>query len=214
MRDLFERFRVPAKPGATRATGVTVPTKPNDFDHLRAWAAVARGLAGLGNMGNTGPSAERADGNPLQATADGNTDVALLPKVAVASGTEAVDDKSKLDKASEHPLPVLPTLPSERTPSRDVARAQALLAEAFERIAGWWIEGAELPPAELEVEIDRALLAGDLIGLCAALRVYEQAARDRCAAAARLPEGWFESFRHPTDGDFDSDNGEARMAMP
>lgn len=57
----------------------------------------------------------------------------------------------------------------------------ALLTTTFERIAAFWIEGAELPPTELEHDIDRAVLAGDLAALSAALSIYEQAARHACA---------------------------------
>lgn len=61
----------------------------------------------------------------------------------------------------------------------------ALLSETFERIASWWVEGADLPPAELEEDIDRAVLLGDVQRIRDALTVYEQAARENCARAHR-----------------------------
>jgi len=51
------------------------------------------------------------------------------------------------------------------------------IAETFERIDAAWVEGAELPPAELEDAIDAAALVEDLPALLAALDAYEQRAR-------------------------------------
>jgi hypothetical protein len=72
-------------------------------------------------------------------------------------------------------------LPTEN----DAARALALIGETFARLAAAWVEGADLPAAALEREIDRAALAGDLPALAAALAVYEQAAVEACARCRR-----------------------------
>ena len=62
--------------------------------------------------------------------------------------------------------------------------ASALLAETFDRIARWWIEGAALPVAALEADIDRAIVDADLEAARTALAVYEQAAAEACAQRA------------------------------
>jgi hypothetical protein len=134
-------------------------------------------------MGNTRPRPSVSDGSAPDAAARDGTPVTLLPNAPGVRVTPAPPEKAKPDKGVSQPLPVLPMLPTENDCADGAARAHALLAETFERIAGWWVEGAELPPAELEGDIDRAVLAGDLGALRAALNVYEQAARERCSAA-------------------------------
>jgi hypothetical protein len=57
---------------------------------------------------------------------------------------------------------------------------EALIAGTFERIAKFWIGGADLPPPEFEAAIDAAVRAGDVTALNAALSLYEQAAQERC----------------------------------
>lgn len=68
---------------------------------------------------------------------------------------------------------------------------QPLIAAMFDDIAAFWVEGAELPPVDLENAIEEAALAGDSAALTAALSVYRQAAQEACArvhppAAVRL----------------------------
>lgn len=57
------------------------------------------------------------------------------------------------------------------------------LAQLFERIDGFWVEGAELPPADIEAAIDDAARAGDGAALADALAAYEAAAWASCVAA-------------------------------
>ena len=64
------------------------------------------------------------------------------------------------------------------------ADPHALVAATFARIAGWWVEGAELPAHGLEDAVDQAALAGDLDALTVALGTYEEAARTSCCAVA------------------------------
>lgn len=64
------------------------------------------------------------------------------------------------------------------------AHPRALVAATFERIAGWWVEGAELPAHGLEDAVDQAATAGDLDALTVALDTYEEAARICCAMAS------------------------------
>lgn len=181
MRDLFERFRVPSESRATRATGATGVRKASDSGGLPGAEAVAHGSAPLGNMGNTPSGAEGAARRAQDAATRRSTDVAPLPKQSNTWATRDAVEKPKQDKAFPQPLPMLPMLPSENDTVDNVERTLALLAETFERIAAWWVAGARLPVRELETDIDRAVLAGDLGALRAALGVYEQAARESCA---------------------------------
>jgi len=91
-------------------------------------------------------------------------------------------------------------LPAEHSPVENVARASALLAETFERIAGWWVEGTELPPDALEGAVEDAVLAGDPGTLRAALSIYEQAARERCSAACDKAPGTIASGEETREG--------------
>lgn len=146
--------------------------KSRDCSDLGGDASVAHSGKQQGNMGNTVAEA-----------------VALLPKPDNARATPVGSEKSKPDRASLDVLPLLPKLPAKDRVD-DIACAHALLAETFERIAGWWIEGADLPPAELDAEIDRAVVTGDLAALRAALETYEHAARESCACRrAALRQG-------------------------
>jgi hypothetical protein len=53
-------------------------------------------------------------------------------------------------------------------------RGSSTVAEVFERVVVFWVEGTELPPAAPEDKIDRAALCGDVQTLAAALAAYER----------------------------------------
>ena len=68
-----------------------------------------------------------------------------------------------------------------------LATPDHMLAETFERIAGFWIEGAALPGPDLEHAIEQAAVIGDPTALQAALDAYEGAALANCQALAPCP---------------------------
>jgi hypothetical protein len=134
-------------------------------------------------MGNTPPAACGGDAAPAPDTAAlDRADVTLSPFQGNKGVTAMGGERPKQDKAISQLLPQLPLLPAEHSTVENFARASSLLDETFGRIAGWWVEGAELPPDTLEGDVDDAVLAGDLEALRTALTVYEQAARERCSA--------------------------------
>ncbi|MGD9724356.1 MAG: hypothetical protein AB7U76_24215 [Pirellulales bacterium] len=166
MRDLFERFAPASQTGATRATRVTPAPTICESSTLARADAVTHVRRQQRNMGNTAPS-----------------DVTPLPNAAPPWVTSAAVEKAKPENGSSPALSSLPTSPTENDGADAATRVHALLADAFERIAKWWVEGAELPSAELEADIDRAVLGRDLGALRVALTLYEQAARVACEHA-------------------------------
>jgi hypothetical protein len=188
MRDLFEQFVVSAKTGVTRVTGVTGAENGYEVTGLLNAAAVTQPFRREGNMGDTSPATCGSAADPApDKTACHSADVTLSP----AQGSKWVTARSveppKQDKVMSSPLPPLPLLPPDARSVDNAIRASALLSETFERIAVWWVEGAELPPDTLEVAIDDAVLAGDLGTLHAALSIYEQAARRCCSTRCESP---------------------------
>lgn len=81
-----------------------------------------------------------------------------------------------------HKAELLAELAAEADDHRE--RAHVLIAATFEKVTAFWIEGATLPPAELEAGIDDAALAGDLPALRQALEVYLAAARHAVEAVS------------------------------
>lgn len=62
-----------------------------------------------------------------------------------------------------------------------------LICAVFERIDGFWVEGADLPPAALEAAIDKAARHGDASALGEALAGYEAAAWASCVRQEAVP---------------------------
>ena len=71
--------------------------------------------------------------------------------------------------------------------SRRSSASHGVLSELFEHIDGWWIDGADLPPAELESAIDEAARHGDAAALTKALAAYKAAAWASCVRQGAVP---------------------------
>ena len=139
-------------------------------------------------MGNTRLAAERLGSAAPNGEVPDNTSVPCYPRRATQGNTRCVRKAQGRQGAFSRAVTHVAHVASQIDRREAAARAHALLAEAFERIAGSWVEGAELA-GELEADIDRAVLAADLGALRAALSVYEQAAGERCAVARENTTG-------------------------